>query len=215
MGKLKGDVPAPNKEDPAGKFIELQELFARRKQLLAGNLQVRRLLPRRDDDKTRLQYFVSHLNCFFTDETRAAMKRHDARFREAFFTLLGNGLGESTLEAHQFTPINRKLLGPNSIAFHPALPIEHFGRAYQHLFRIASPQRARATEWSGINYRDLPSCCSTPRCHGRRRSSRSDRHNVKLFGHFFFSSKSVRRDEIELSFRRLRYSDSAMDAQIL
>src|SRR6266478_1607248 len=32
---------------------------------------------------------------------------------------------------------------------------------------------------------------------------------------FFFSSKSVRWDEMELSFRRLRYSDSAMDAQIL
>src|SRR5260370_10986855 len=106
MSKLKGYVSAPDKKDSAGKFIELQELFARRKELLAGNLQVRRLLSRCDDDKTGIQHFVFYLNCFFTDETRAAMERHDARFRHAFFPALGNRPGESTLETHQFTPMN-------------------------------------------------------------------------------------------------------------
>src|SRR5260370_580333 len=123
MGKLEGYVATPDKKDSARKFVELQELFARRKEFLAGNLQVRRLLPGGDDQKTRLQHFVSHLNRFFTDETRAAMERHDARFRQTFFTALGNRLGESPLEAHQFTPINRKLFGPNSIALHPRGPV--------------------------------------------------------------------------------------------
>src|SRR5258708_4721180 len=185
MGKLKGDVSASNKKDSAGKLIELQELFARRKEVLAGDLQVHPLLPRRDDDKTCLQPFVSHLNCVWPDEMGAAVECHDARSREAFFTVLGNGLRESALEAHQFTPINRKFFGPNAIAFHPAGPVDHFRGAYQHLFRIASRPRAGPAERPGINYRDLPSFRSAPRSHRRYARSRSDRHDVKLFGHFF------------------------------
>src|SRR5260370_5572773 len=106
MSKLKGYVAAPDEEDSARKFIKLQELFTRRKELLAGNFQVGGLLPRRDDGKTRLQHFVSHLNCVLPDEMGAAMECHNARFRKAFFTVLGNGLGESTLATHQLSPVN-------------------------------------------------------------------------------------------------------------
>src|SRR5712692_817503 len=49
VGKLKGDIPASDKQNPSRKFIKLQELVARRKVLRAGHLQVRGLLSSGDD----------------------------------------------------------------------------------------------------------------------------------------------------------------------
>src|SRR5260370_36137735 len=106
MSKLKGYVAAPDEEDSARKFIKLQELFTRRKELLAGNFQVGGLLPRRDDGKTRLQHFVSHPNCVFPDETVAAMECHNACLPEAFFTVLRHVLVGGTFKAHQLAPVN-------------------------------------------------------------------------------------------------------------
>jgi hypothetical protein len=84
MSKLKSYVAASDKDGPAGKFIELQELFARRKKLLARNLQVRRLLSGRDDNKMRFQDLVSNLNGIWPNEMRAAVERHDARLCDAW-----------------------------------------------------------------------------------------------------------------------------------
>jgi hypothetical protein len=119
------------------------------------------------------------------------------------FAMLGDGLRESTLETHQFMPINGKLVGPNSLAFHPASPVDHFGGAYQHFFRIAPPQRAGAPERSGINYCDLPSCGSTSRCHRRCACPRSNCHKVKLFGHFSSLEVGFDRSESNYLFEHL------------
>jgi hypothetical protein len=40
-----------------------------------------------------------------------------ADFREPFFPVFGNRLGEKPLEAHQLLPVNLKLLGLNSFTF--------------------------------------------------------------------------------------------------
>jgi hypothetical protein len=47
---------------------------------------------------------------------RASVECGYADFREPFFPVFGNRLGERPLEAHQLLPVNLKLLGLNSFA---------------------------------------------------------------------------------------------------
>src|ERR1700719_4405819 len=98
MRKLKGDIPASDKENPRREFVQLQELIAGRKVLSAGNLQICRHLAGRNNDIPSLQYFFPYLYYGWTDEARPAMERCDAGFREAFFAPFWNGLREGTLE---------------------------------------------------------------------------------------------------------------------
>jgi hypothetical protein len=85
MRKLKGDIPASDKENPPWEFAQLQELIACRKVLSAGNLQICRYLPGRNNDIPSLQCLFPYLYCSWTGEARPAMERCDAGFREPVF----------------------------------------------------------------------------------------------------------------------------------
>jgi hypothetical protein len=100
MRKLKGDIPASDKENPPREFIQLQELIACRKVLNARNPQICRYLPGRNNNVPSLQYFFPYLYCCRTGEARPAMERCDAGFHESFFAPFWNGLREGTLETH-------------------------------------------------------------------------------------------------------------------
>jgi hypothetical protein len=100
MRKLKGDIPAADKEKPSREFVQLQELIACRKVLSAGNPQVCRRLPGRNNDVSPLQSLFPYLDCRWPGESRPAMKRCDAGFREIVFAPLCNGLSERTFESH-------------------------------------------------------------------------------------------------------------------
>src|SRR5580693_4607495 len=114
MCKLKGDIPASDKENPPREFVQLQELLACRKVLSAGDLQICRYLPGRNNDVPSLQCFFPHLYRSWTGEARLTMERCNADFREPVFAPFWNGLGERTLETHQLGPIDLKLRGLNS-----------------------------------------------------------------------------------------------------
>src|ERR1700675_1407605 len=118
MRKLKCNVPASDKKNPPREFVQLQELIACRKVLSAGDLQICRYLPGRDNDVPSLQCLVLYLYCSWTGEARPTMERCDANSREPVFAPLWNGLGERTLETHQLGPIHLKFGGLNSFPFH-------------------------------------------------------------------------------------------------
>src|SRR4029077_15612637 len=100
MCKLKGDIPASDKENPPRKFIQLQELITCRKVLSAGNLQICRYLPGRNNDVPSLQCLSPYLYCSWPGEARPTMERCDPGFREPLFAPFWNGLSERTLETH-------------------------------------------------------------------------------------------------------------------
>jgi hypothetical protein len=76
------------------------------------------------------------------------MESGDPGLHKPLFSVFRNRLSERSLEAHQFLPINLKVLGPNPFPFHSADPIKCFRSADKNLFRIASPERTRPTERS-------------------------------------------------------------------
>src|ERR1700674_4352970 len=100
MRKFKGDIPASDKENSPREFVQLQELIACRKVLSAGNLQISRYLPGRNNDIPSLQCLFPYLYCSWTGEARPTMERCDAGFRESLFPPFWNGLSERTLETH-------------------------------------------------------------------------------------------------------------------
>jgi hypothetical protein len=100
MRKLKGDIPASNKETPSREFVQLQELIACRKVLSAGNPQICRYRPGRNNDISSLQSLFPYLYCSRTGESRPTMERCDAGFREIVFAPFCNGLSERTFETH-------------------------------------------------------------------------------------------------------------------
>src|SRR5712692_8965579 len=161
MSKFKGYIPAADKEDSSRKLIQLQELFARRKVLRSRYLQVRWFLSSRNDHIATLQDLLAHLNRRWPDETSAAMECRDPRFRKPLFPVFRNGLRKRPLKAHQLLPINLKLLGLNSFAFHSAGPVDDFRSTHKDLFRVASTQRTGTTERPRINNRYLPSSRAT------------------------------------------------------
>src|ERR1700678_1548354 len=118
MRKLKGDIPAPDKENSPRELVQLQELVAGRKVLSAGNLQICRDLPGRNNDVTSLQCLFPYSYCSWTGEARPIMERCNAGVREPIFAPFWNRLSERTLETHQLGPINLKLRGLNSFSIH-------------------------------------------------------------------------------------------------
>src|ERR1700730_12759488 len=100
MRKLKRDIAATDKENPPREFVQLQELIAGRKVLSAGNLQICRHLPSRNNHIPSLQCFFPNFYCGWTYEARPSMERCDSSFREPLFAPFGDGLRERTLETH-------------------------------------------------------------------------------------------------------------------
>jgi hypothetical protein len=91
------------------------------------------------------------------------MKCCDARFHKRLFAPFRNRLSEGSLEAHQFLPINGKLLGANSFVRHSADPVNDFRHADKNLFGVASPQRTRSAERPRIDDCHLPASRAAPR----------------------------------------------------
>src|ERR1700732_3549842 len=100
MRKLKGDIPASDKEYPPRELVQLQELITGRQVLSAGNLQICRYLPGRNNHVPCLQCFFPYLYRSWTNEARPTMERCDSSFREPLFAAFWNGLREGTLETH-------------------------------------------------------------------------------------------------------------------
>src|ERR1035438_1477556 len=100
MRKLKGDIPASDKENPPREFVQLQELITCRKLLSAGNLQICRYLPGRNNDVPSLQCLFPYSYCSLSGEAGPPMECCDAGFRKPVFTPFWNRLSERTLETH-------------------------------------------------------------------------------------------------------------------
>jgi hypothetical protein len=100
MRKLKGDIPASDKQNPPRELVQLQELITCRKVLSAGNLQICRYLPGRNNDVPSRQCLFPHLYCSLSGEAGCTMERCDAGFRKLVFAPFWNRLSESTLETH-------------------------------------------------------------------------------------------------------------------
>jgi hypothetical protein len=83
MRKLKGDKAAADEENPPREFVQLQELIACRKVLGAGNLQICRYRPGRNNDVSSFQYLFPYVYRSWTGEARPAMERCGAGFRES------------------------------------------------------------------------------------------------------------------------------------
>src|SRR6267378_5566098 len=114
MSKFKCYIPTANEQNPLWKYIQFQELFARRQIFRSRNPQVCRFLPRCDDDIASLQHLVIYLNCGWANESSTAMDRRDPRFHKPLLPVFGNRLGERPFEANQLLPINLEFLGLNS-----------------------------------------------------------------------------------------------------
>src|ERR1700676_4291799 len=95
------------------------------------------------------------------------MKGCDTCFRKFLFRALWNRLSERSLEAHQFLPINLKILGLNSFALHSAHPVDNFRGADKNFFGIASAQSTGTAKWPGIDNRHLPLSRATSRRYRR------------------------------------------------
>jgi hypothetical protein len=100
MRKLKGDIPASDKEKPSWEFVQLQELIACRKVLSAGNPQICRCLSGCNNDVSSLQGLFRYLYCRWTGESRPTMERCDAGFREIVFVPFCHRVSERTFETH-------------------------------------------------------------------------------------------------------------------
>src|ERR1700675_1148063 len=100
MRKLKGDIPASDKENPPREFVQIQELIACREVLSAGNLQICRHLPGRNNNVPSLQNLFPYLYGSWPSAVRPTMERSDPGFREPVFAPFWNGLSERTLETH-------------------------------------------------------------------------------------------------------------------
>src|ERR1017187_3841613 len=100
MRKLKGDIPASDKENPPREFVQLQELITCRKVLSAGNLQICRYLPRRNNDVPSRQCLFPDFYRSLSDEAGRTVERCDAGFPKIVFAPFRNRLGERTLETH-------------------------------------------------------------------------------------------------------------------
>jgi hypothetical protein len=100
MRKLKGNIPASDKQNPPRELVQLQELIACRKVLGARNLQICRYLPRRNNDIPSRQCLFPYLYRSWTREARPTMEGCDAGFNESVFAPFWNGLSERTLETH-------------------------------------------------------------------------------------------------------------------
>src|SRR5229473_475520 len=111
------------------------------------------------------------------------MERRDPGFRKPLFPAFGDRLSERPLEAHQLLPINLKFLGLNSFALHSARPVNGFRSADKNLFGVASPERARPSEWPRIDDCHLPSGRPAPRRHRRCSRPSSNDNKVKFSRH--------------------------------
>ena len=100
MRKLKGDIPASDKQNPPRELVQLQELITCRKVLSAGNLQICRGLSGRNNDVASYQCLFPYSYCCWTSEARPTMERCDVGFRKLVFATFWNRLSERTLETH-------------------------------------------------------------------------------------------------------------------
>src|ERR1700693_6334784 len=100
MRKLKGDITPSDKQNPARELVQLQELITCCKVLSAGNLQICRYLPGRNNDVPSHKCLFPHFYCSLGGEAGRTMKRCDAGFREPVFAPFWNRLSERTLETH-------------------------------------------------------------------------------------------------------------------
>jgi hypothetical protein len=100
MRKLKGDIPASDKQNPLRELVQLQELIAGRKVLSAGNLQICWTLSGRYNDVPSYQGLFPYSYCGWTGEACPTLERCDAGFRKFFFAPFRNRLSERTLETH-------------------------------------------------------------------------------------------------------------------
>src|SRR5712692_3082303 len=148
--------------------------------LSARDIQVDRLSPRRDNHVRCLKNIIPYLNRRGSDEVRSAVESRDPGFSHPLFGLLGNGLGELTLESQQLRPINVSLLGANALVLHTTIPVDHLGGAHQYLFRITTAQSASAPERSGIDDCHQPSGFTAARGYHGSCCSGSDHGNIEL-----------------------------------
>src|SRR6267143_2511670 len=111
------------------------------------------------------------------------MECGDPGFRKPLCPAFRNQLNERSFEAHQFPPINPKVLGPNPFPFHSADPIHSLRSAYKNLLRVASPERARPAERPRIDDCHLPSGRPAPRRHRRCSCPGSNNNNIKFSSH--------------------------------
>src|SRR5690348_1388779 len=65
--------------------------------------------------------------------------------------------------------------------------LDHLRCVDEHLLRIATTQRARPAEWSGINYGGAPTCRSTSVSCGRACGARPNDDYVEVLSHISIS----------------------------
>src|SRR5271155_5299629 len=100
MRKLKGDIPASDKQNPLRELVQLQELITCRKVLSAGYLQICRALSSRNNDVASHQCLFPNAYCGWTGEACPTLERCDVGFRKFVFAPFWNRLSERTLETH-------------------------------------------------------------------------------------------------------------------
>src|SRR5437899_161065 len=122
----------------------------------------------RDKNMSALEQLIANLNRRWANEARPAMKGCNSSSGKTFLPFPRNGLGEGSLEAHQLRPLDLGALGTNAFLVHPAIPVNYFRRAYEHLLWVTPAQSASTAEGTGIDNRDLPAGRTASQSYRRR-----------------------------------------------
>ena len=86
-------------------LLQLKKLIAGSEIFFAGDAQCSWPSSRRDENKASCQRIIAHFNCCLIEEAGATMVGGDAGFGVSLLPVLGDGVGEALLEAHERRPV--------------------------------------------------------------------------------------------------------------
>ncbi len=119
MGELGGDVASADQHDPARQAFHLKEALVVDQVLLAGDAQLHRLRPGRQNDVPGLQCFAIDLNSTRANEASPPVEGRDAAFGEALLLLVRHRVRKAALERQQLVPVDPHV-ALDSLAAHPS-----------------------------------------------------------------------------------------------
>lgn len=180
--ELEGDEPPAEEEDFLRERVELQELVAGSKMLLAGEAELHRLGARGDQHVVGRERLAVDLEGRGRHEPRPAVIRVDPGLAEGGLPALRHRAREAPLERHEVGPADPDaVLDP--VSPHPPAPVDGLGRADQHLLRIAPPQGACTPERARVDDRHPPAGGAAAAGHGGTRRPRPDHDQVERARH--------------------------------
>lgn len=158
MAEFEGDGAAADDREPIGDAAELEDIVRRRHMLRAEEGELPRCRPGCD------QGMVESNDAVFDFEPAGRHKAHsrldviDAGLAQTVLRALRDRISKPVFTIYDRIPVDLDFASRDAVLARCLHDVQHFGRADQHLFGIASAQRAKPADRRRIDQRHFFSC---------------------------------------------------------